>query len=153
MKRCVRGIGTEIKRHLILILCSSMLAIGVTGCAAWKAYWADPPLVLIPKDRAKKRVATYIKHVYKPKGGSYALYQYWANGGLYDACGTGSAYLVPGQKCMVEYDTLDPSNEARCMHTLLTSEPVFLPGEQTAYIYGEIYRAEYRTITYIYISY
>jgi hypothetical protein len=51
---------------------------------------------------------------------------------------------------MILYDTLDPGNKAKCVNRLLRSEPVFIPGERTAYTWGEILGANNLNIHYLY---
>jgi|GEM_PF-7051348 len=135
------------KRKLFPVLCLFIIVISFSGCAAWKTFWADDPPVLIPQNRLRKTVATYVNYVWRFTERNYSLFEYEVNGVLYRFHSNKYGF-VPGEKFMLQYDELDPgNNEESSNMELLYSQPVFLTGERTAYTWGELLRTgEYNNV-------
>jgi hypothetical protein len=152
MNKYFKLFGVGITRQLFIVLCLLILVVSFSGCAAWKAYWADDPPVIIPKERLRTTVATYVRYVWRYSESNYSLFEYEVDGVLYRLHSNKYGF-VPGEKFMLQYDDLDPSDRSGAKNMMiLFSQPVFLSGERTTYTWGELKKTGkyYNIISYTY---
>ena len=83
--------------------------------------------------RQKEGVATYLGHHSYVRGGS-DYWEFYDNGKQYKILEGASAYIVPGEKCVLVYDSLQHDIN----YLVDGTRPVFISGEVTKKTFGII---------------